>query len=85
MKRSPKEIYEGEHVEGFRDELELARASSRDAFFGFFNNSESVEDAFEEGVWDFTKHIAEPLTPFLNKITHVRYHENKIRPKNTHC
>jgi ubiquinone/menaquinone biosynthesis C-methylase UbiE len=65
MKRSPKEIYEGEHVEGFRDELELARASSRDAFFGFFNNSESVEDAFEEGVWDFTKHIAEPLTPFF--------------------
>ena len=65
MTESPKEIYEGEHVEGFRSELDAARADSRDAFFGFFNNSISVDAAFEEGVWDFTTHIAEPLSSYF--------------------
>ena len=55
------------HVLGFRKEITNVSVD-QDAFFGWFNNQESFEEAHLSGAWDFAWHFAAPLAPHLGQV-----------------
>lgn len=50
-----------EQVAGFREEL-AARAGDRNSFFGFFDGDKSEAASYVRGAWDFSVHIAAPVS-----------------------
>jgi SAM-dependent methyltransferase len=53
------------HIVGFQEEIEKVSERSAEQFFTWFNNAESIEDAFIQGAWDFSLHFAYILSKNL--------------------
>ncbi len=60
-----KEIEKRNHIIGFIEEIETAKKTSKDTFFGWFNGAKDTEEAFISGAWDFSFHI---INPIINEI-----------------
>lgn len=54
-------------VPDFKNQIDQAAKRSRDAFFTWFNEASGAEDAFIQGSWDFSLHIALPLAPYIDR------------------
>jgi ubiquinone/menaquinone biosynthesis C-methylase UbiE len=54
------------HIVGFREEIGKASGRSAQEFFTWFDDAVDPDDAFVRGAWDFSIHIAQPLSPFLS-------------------
>lgn len=53
------------HISGFKEEINKVKNESKDAFFTWFNNSSDTDMAFVRGAWDFTYHIALPISGLI--------------------
>lgn len=53
------------HIRGFTKEISVAKTSGKDAFFTWFNSSKDAEESFVRGAWDFSYHIAFPISKYL--------------------
>lgn len=53
---------DGQHIDGFREELGQRARQGHDAFFTFFNDGLDWQESYINGAWDFSVHIAAPLT-----------------------
>ncbi|MFA7342783.1 MAG: class I SAM-dependent methyltransferase [Terrimicrobiaceae bacterium] len=53
------------HILGFREEISKASSVSRDRFLTWFDDAKDGDTACTRGAWDFSCHIAAPLTGLL--------------------
>jgi cyclopropane fatty-acyl-phospholipid synthase-like methyltransferase len=60
------QVEAGSHIPGFREAI-AGVSGDDDAFFGWFNNQKSFDEAYFSGAWDFSWHIAQPLARHLRR------------------
>jgi ubiquinone/menaquinone biosynthesis C-methylase UbiE len=53
------------HVVGFKEEIGKTADLSAEAFLTWFDDAADPEESFVRGAWDFSIHIAQPLSPYL--------------------
>lgn len=53
------------HIVGFKEEVGSAAKASPEAFLTWFDAASGPDEAFIRGAWDFSVHIAKPLSPYL--------------------
>ena len=61
-----KEIEKRGHIVGFKEEISKVATSSKDDFFGWFDEGKDKDTSFIRGNWDFTIHVALPAAQFLS-------------------
>jgi ubiquinone/menaquinone biosynthesis C-methylase UbiE len=64
-----KELEKRGHIIGFNEEISKAKGNSADSFFTWFNDSDNAAQAFIKGAWDFSIHIAAPVSNWIDKAS----------------
>jgi SAM-dependent methyltransferase len=59
------EIERRGHIVGFQEEIGRTADASPESFLTWFDAAAGPDEAFVRGAWDFSVHIAKPLSPFL--------------------